>query len=73
MASPTRLLPRSRRAGHPGNEAMRQAGSAAAARRRATSLAGGQGLERDMRAMAVVARMLRRGAGRWLKTMAGSP
>jgi hypothetical protein len=33
----------------------------------------GQGLERDVKAMAIVVRMLRQGAGRWLRAMTGTP
>jgi hypothetical protein len=73
MPPTDRVLPRSRRAADPRLRARRVSGIAAAPAPRPVAVPRGPGLAGDIRAMAVVARMLRRGAERWLQAIAGSP
>jgi hypothetical protein len=73
MAQPDRVLPRSSRAGHAQLQARRRAGIGFAEISRNTAALRGNGLERDIKAMAIVARMLRQGAQRWLRALAGTP
>jgi hypothetical protein len=73
MALPDRVLPRSRRAADPQLQARRRAGIGAAPAPRRVAVPRGQGLERDVQAMVMVTGMLRRGAGRWLRAIAGTP